>query len=244
MEDDPVGVTGLLNPLRSNRMAKILLVEDEPDFSELISGWLKNDHYLIESVENGEDAMDRLRFYKYDLVILDWMLPGISGVDVCKRYRSSGGTTPILMLTAKRHVDEKEAGLDAGADDYLTKPFELKELSARIRALLRRPSAFSGNVLKVGNLVLESNSFKVTRDGEDVQLLPKEFALLEFLMRHPNQVFSAEAILDRVWSSDSEASPETIRTYIKRLRKKLDVEGTPSLLSTVHGVGYKLEAPG
>lgn len=223
-------------------MAKILLVEDEPDFSELIAGWLKNDHYLIESVENGEDAMDRLRFYKYDLVILDWMLPGISGVDVCKRYRSSGGTTPILMLTAKRHVDEKEAGLDAGADDYLTKPFELKELSARIRALLRRPSAFSGNVLKVGNLVLESNSFKVTRDGEDIQLLPKEFALLEFLMRHPNQVFSAEAILDRVWSSDSEASPETIRTYIKRLRKKLDVEGTPSLLCTVHGVGYKLEA--
>jgi len=224
-------------------MAKILLVEDEPDFLMLISEWLKNEKHLVEAVENGEDALDRLRFYKYDCVILDWMLPALSGIEVCKMYRSTGGTTPILLLTAKKHVDEKEQGLDAGADDYLTKPFEMKELSARIRALLRRPQAFSGSILHVGNLMLEPNSFRVTRNGEDVALLPKEFALLEFLMRHPNQVFSAEALLDRVWSSDSEASPETIRTYIKRLRKKIDVDGQPSVLSTVHGVGYKLDSP-
>lgn len=224
-------------------MAKILVVEDEPDFSELVGEWLKNQHHVVEIVGNGEDALDRLRFYKYDIVVLDWMLPGVSGLEVCKTFRSNGGTTPILLLTAKKHVDEKEAGLDAGADDYLTKPFEMKELSARIRALLRRPQAFAGAVLQVGDLVLEPNTYKVTRNGEDLVLLPKEFALLEFLMRYPNQVFSAEALLDRVWSSDSEASPETIRTYIKRLRKKIDIDGHPSVLSTVHGVGYKLEAP-
>lgn len=224
-------------------MAKVLVIEDEPDFSELIGSWLKNEHYTVEVVGNGEDGLDRLKFYKYDVIILDWVLPGVSGVEVCRTFRNSGGVTPILMLTSKKHVDEKEAGLDAGADDYLTKPFELKELSARVRALLRRPNAFSGSVLKVGNLVLEPNSFRVTREGEEISLLPKEFALLEFLMRHPNQVFSAEAILDRVWASESEASPETIRTYIKRLRKKLDTEGKPSMLATVHGVGYKLEPP-
>ncbi len=222
-------------------MPKILVVEDEPDFSMLIGEWLKNEHHVVEVVETGEDALDRLKFYKYDIVILDWMLPGISGLDVCKKYRELGGTTPILLLTAKKHVDEKEAGLDAGADDYLTKPFEMKELSARIRALMRRPVALTGSVLQVGELSLEPTTFKVSRSGKEINLLPKEFALLEFLMRHPNQVFSAEALLDRVWSSDSESSPETIRTYIKRLRKKIDQQGQPSMLSTVHGVGYKLD---
>lgn len=117
----------------------------------------------------------------------------------------------------------------------------MKELSARIRALLRRPVALTGSVLQVGELSLEPTTFKVSRSGKEINLLPKEFALLEFLMRHPNQVFSAEALLDRVWSSDSESSPETIRTYIKRLRKKIDQQGEPSMLSTVHGVGYKLD---
>lgn len=224
-------------------MAKVLVIEDEPDFSDLIGGWLKNENYTVETVDTGEDGLDRLKFYKYDIIILDWVLPGLSGVEVCRDYRNTGGTTPILMLTSKKHVDEKSQGLDAGADDYLTKPFELKELSARVRALLRRPSAFAGSILKVGTLALEPNSFKVKRGADEISLLPKEFALLEFLMRHPNQVFSAEAILDRVWASESEASPETIRTYIKRLRKKLDVEGQPSILATVHGVGYKLEPP-
>ncbi|MBC7999202.1 MAG: response regulator transcription factor [Leptolyngbya sp.] len=224
-------------------MAKVLVIEDEPDFSDLIGGWLKTEHHTVETVDNGEDGLDRLKFYKYDIIILDWVLPGLSGVEVCSNYRSTGGTTPILMLTSKKHVDEKSAGLDAGADDYLTKPFELKELSARVRALLRRPTAFSGSILQAGSLALEPNSFKVTRGGAEIALLPKEFALLEFLMRHPGQVFSAEAILDRVWTSESEASPETIRTYIKRLRKKLDVEGQPSILGTVHGVGYKLDPP-
>ena len=225
-------------------MAKILLIEDEPDISDLVTQWLKNEHHVVEAVHSGEDALDLLRIYTFDLLILDWMLPGLSGIEVCKSFRDKGGSTPILMLTAKRHVDEKEVGLDAGADDYLTKPFELKELSARIRALLRRPVNFRGTVLKVGPINMDTTTYKVTHDsGDEIQLLPKEFALLEFFMRHPNQVFSAEALLDRVWASESEASPETIRTYIKRLRKKIDEKGKPSMVSTVHGVGYKLVEP-
>lgn len=224
-------------------MAKILLVEDEQDLSDLIREWLKADKHVVEVVSNGEDAVDRLKFYKYDVVILDWVLPRMSGLQVCQEYRSSGGTTPILFLTAKKMIDEKEAGLDAGSDDYLTKPFDMKELSARLRALLRRPQVFSGSNLKAGGIELDTTTRKVLYHGEELQLLPKEFALLEFLMKHQNKVFSSEALIERVWNSESDASPEVIRTYIKRLRKRLDIEGKPSLLQTVHGVGYKLEIP-
>ena len=223
-------------------MAKVLIVEDEPDLSDPIRAFLTHEHHLVEVVDNGLEALERLRFYKFDVIILDWMLPGLQGVEVCKQYRASGGSTPILMLTARRQTQEKVLALDAGADDYLTKPFDVYEVSARVRALLRRPAAVSSNLLKVRNIVLETSTFRVTRNDEEVQLLPKECALLEFLMRHPNQVFSAEALLDRVWASDSEASPETIRTYVKRLRQKIDTNGQPSIISTVHGVGYKLES--
>jgi two-component system, OmpR family, manganese sensing response regulator len=223
-------------------MAKILIVEDEVDLSEPVRVYLEGEHHLVEVVGDGQEAMERLRFYKYDVIILDWMLPGLSGIDVCKSFRASGGTTPILMLTSRKQTQDKIVGLDSGVDDYLAKPFEVQEVSARIRALLRRPQHMNNNTLTARNIVLEPGSFKVTRATTDVPLLPKEFALLEFLMRHPGQVFSPEALLDRVWSSESEASPETIRTYIKRLRQKIDTEGQPSLISTVHGVGYKLEA--
>jgi len=222
-------------------MAKILLVEDEPDFSVLIASLLSADHHMVEAVQKGEDAIELLRMYQFDCLILDWNLPGISGLDVCKHFRDGGGKSPILMLTARNHVDEKSAGLDAGADDYLTKPFELKELSARVRALLRRPTNFSGKSLKVGGLEMDVSNYRVSRGSDIIQLLPKEFALLEFFMRHTNQVFSPETLIDRVWLAGEEASPETIRTYIKRLRKKLDREGEPSLFSTVHGVGYKFD---
>lgn len=224
-------------------MAKILIVEDEPDLAEPVRAYLTHDHHLVEVVSDGNEALERLRFYKYDLIIMDWMLPGMHGVEVCKHFRASGGTTPILMLTSRKQVNDKITGLDSGADDYLTKPFDVQEIAARVRALLRRPQAVTSNVLTARNLVLETSTFRVTRDGAEISLLPKEFALLEFFMRHPNQVFSAEALLDRVWSSESEASPETIRTYIKRLRQKIDIKGEKnSIISTVHGVGYKLDA--
>ena len=224
-------------------MAKILIVEDELDLALPIRDSLSREHHVVEIVDNGADAVEYLRLYKYDLVILDWLLPGLSGIEVCSRYRSTGGTTPILILTARGTVDDKEVGLDSGADDYLVKPFHLKELAARVRALLRRPSAVSGKVLEAREITLDPSARTVAKDGKEIHLLPKEFSLLEFFLRHPNQVFSAEALLDRIWESDSEAMPDTIRTHIKTLRRKVDNEGEPSLIATVHGVGYKLEAP-
>ncbi len=222
-------------------MAKILIVEDEADLAYPVKDWLTREQHLIELTDNGNDALDKLRVYKYDLIILDWMIPGVSGIDVCQRFRHSGGTTPILILTAKSEVTEKETGLDAGADDYLTKPFHLKELSARVRALLRRNVQSSDVILKAGDVIVETLAHRVTVKGVTIHLVPKEYSLLEFLMRHPNQVFSADALLDRVWNSETMASPDTIRTYIKLLRKKLESDGKEPIIRTVHGVGYKLE---
>ncbi len=224
-------------------MAKILVVEDETDLAIPVRDWLTREQHLVELIDNGPDALDQLRIYKFDLIILDLMIPGINGMEVCKQFRQDGGSTPILMLTAKSGVEDKEAGLDAGADDYLTKPFHLKELSARVRALLRRHSQANSRELKVGDLVLDTVARTVTQNGKEIHFVPKEFSLLEFLMRHPNQVFSAEALLARVWASDTMASPDTIRTYIKLLRKGLGGDGKESYIRTVHGVGYKLESP-
>jgi len=196
---------------------------------------------LAEVVHTGPDGRERLLFYEYDLVILDWDLPTISGLDICKEFRSRGGKTPVIILTGKGQLQEKETGLDAGADDYLTKPFEMRELMARVRSLLRRPTGYSDTVLEVGDIVLDQTIFRVTRGGEEIRLLPKEFALLEFFMRHKGQQFSAEAVLNRVWPSESDATPESFRTCLKRLRQKIDVEGRPSIIEFVHGLGYRID---
>ena len=225
-------------------MSKILLVEDELDLSNQIRDWLTREHYLVETQENGEMAYHQLRVSKYDLIILDWQLPGMSGLDICKQYRSTGGKSPVLMLTARSAIDDREKGLDAGADDYLCKPFHLKELSARVRALIRRSSTTttaSGGVLHLKDISLDPSARRVTKGGADIKLEPKEFSLLEFLMRNRNIVFSADALLDRVWESDTSVSPDSIRTYIKALRKKLDNSGETSIITTVHGLGYRLE---
>jgi two-component system OmpR family response regulator len=172
---------------------------------------------------------------------MDWNLPHMEGIDICKAFRLNGGTTPIIMLTGKREIDDKEAGLDAGADDYLTKPFHMKELGARIRALLRRPAAVVSQDLKARDISLDPVTHRVCKGEKELDILPKEFALLEFLMRHPKQVFSAEALIERVWPTDSEASSGSIRTYVNRLRSKIDSEGQNSLITTVHGIGYRLD---
>jgi two-component system OmpR family response regulator len=174
-------------------------------------------------------------------VILDWQLPGMSGVDVLKQFRNQGGSTPVLMLTGKGNIEEKEQGLDSGADDYLTKPFHFKELSARLRAMLRRPAVTTGNQLKLRGIELDLAARKVSREGEEVHLLPKELALLEFLLRHPNEVFSPEALLDRVWHSESDSSVDTVYTTMRTLRKKISTEKSGALIKTVHGLGYTIE---
>lgn len=221
-------------------MAKILLVEDDKDLTVIIEDSLTLQKHLVEVVHTGAEGRERLLFFEFDLVILDWQLPGLSGVEICKEYRSRGGTTPIIMLTGKGAIQEKEFGLDAGADDYVTKPFEMRELHARVRALLRRPTGYTDNVLKAGDLMLEPGIFRVTRGETEIRLLPKEFALLEFFMRHKGQSFTAEAVLNRVWPSDSESTPESFRTCLKRLRQKIDVAGQPSVVEHVHGLGYRI----
>jgi DNA-binding response OmpR family regulator len=224
-------------------MVKVLVVEDDEFVSGLISDCLKLDHYDVEVVATGNEASDRLRLYNYDLILLDVGLPEQSGLDLCEKYRSTGGSTPIIMLTGKRSIDDKEAGLNAGADDYLTKPFNARELVARVRAVLRRPPLVTPTRLKISNLELDPVSHEVFLDGKKLDLKPKEFTLLEFFMRNPNQVFSNNDILNRVWVSESEASPQAVRVCMQRLRDKIDREGVPSIITTVYGVGYKLEVP-
>ncbi len=221
-------------------MAKILIVEDDQELSDTIKDCLDLERHTVEQSFDGRDCLSQLKFYKFDLIILDWDLPEFTGLEICRQFRSHGGQTPVLFLTGKRDLADKEAGFDAGADDYLTKPFAMKELSARVRALLRRPPQVQACVLSFRHVELDPACSAVRRSGETVKLQPREFALLEFLMKYPGKVFSADALLDRVWKSSSDATHEAITTTVKRLRKKLDLPGTPSIITTVHGIGYKL----
>jgi two-component system, OmpR family, response regulator len=221
-------------------MAKILMLEDEQALADIVIDWLTSQNYMVDHVNLVSDAKIRLKMYQYDLVILDVNLPDGNGVEVCRDFRTIGGRTPVLMLTGRSTVQEKALGLDSGADDYLTKPFHMDELAARVRALLRRPTSFAGAVLKFADLELNTSTHRVTKGSQEIQLLPKEFALLEFLMKHSGQVFSAEALIERIWPTDSDASPDAIRIYITRLRNKIDTKGEQSLISTMRGVGYRL----
>jgi DNA-binding response OmpR family regulator len=222
-------------------MAKILIVEDDQLLAQIIEDEMRTERHQSEHASDGSEALEKLRCYAYDLVVLDWNLPSIPGLDVLLEMRSAGKTTPVLMLTGKTKLQEKETGLDAGADDYLTKPFEIRELAARVRALLRRADQRTSNILNVGNLLLDPATHTVRRNGEDVLLSPKEFALLEFFMRNKNTVFSTEALISRVWKSDADVSNVAVRAELKRLRDKIDVAGQPSVIRTIFGVGYKLE---
>ncbi len=223
-------------------MPKILLVEDDKDLAKIISEYLKSEQYSFEIAHDGTTGYEFLVHGHFDLIILDWNLPGMSGVELLRKYRAGQGVSPVLMLTGKKEITDKEEGLDTGADDYLTKPFNMREMTARIRALLRRPAQSVSSTLKVGNLELDPHKHKLLKNGEDVHLLPKDFSLLEFFMRHPDEVFSQDALIQRVWSFDAEATSDALRTSIKRLRKKLDdtEDEEESIIETVRRVGYRL----
>lgn len=224
-------------------MGKILIVEDDKHAAEMVVSWLESERHNMDHAATGEDALEHLKMMEYDVVLLDWDLPGISGYDVLKAFRAMGHTTPVIMLTGKSNVEHKEEGLDGGADDYLTKPYSLKELSARIRAQMRRQSNAPSNELEFRDLVLVPDQMRVTRSGKDITLLPKEFTLLEFFMRNPDRVFTAEAIMIRVWSSEAETSTDAFRSTLKRLRQKIDSpQDQTSLIETVHGAGYRFNS--
>jgi OmpR-family two-component system manganese-sensing response regulator len=223
-------------------MPQILFVEDDKDLSAVVNEWLTADGYTVEVAHDGLTGWEFLRQYNYDVVILDWNLPGLSGPEMCNRYRAGGGAAPVIMLTAKSQITEKMEGFDSGVDDYLTKPFNLKELSARLRALLRRPQAVVTNVISNGYIELDVVKRRITKGGVEVHLLPRDFELLEFLMRHLDEVFSSEALLQRIWGSDAEATSDALRTSIKRLRQKLDVgdSDAQSFIENIPRVGYRL----
>lgn len=227
---------------RNNPMARILVVEDDRDLAATIETWLSAEHHTVVCAYDGSEGASRLKLDGYDLIILDWALPHVSGLELCRSFRARDGQTPIIMLTAKGLVADKEVGLDSGADDYLTKPFSLKELSARIRALLRRPPQLKTGVLAVGVITLDPVKHRVTREGEEIHLLPRDFALLEFLMRNVDIVFSTDALLNRVWEDDNDATADAVRTAIKRLRKKIDdgEDESTSLIENIPRVGYRL----
>ncbi len=222
-------------------MSRMLIVEDDEELATIIKDWLAIQKHAVETVADGDDALQMLSTTCYDVIILDLTLQGMGGLTVLKEFRARGGVTPVLILTGRKAVSEKEEGLDAGADDYLTKPFDHRELAARLRALLRRPALYSGDSLEIGDLVLDTAQHKVSRADEEIKLLPREFDVLEFFMRNPDRVFSSEALLRNIWSSESDGSDDAVRSCIKRLRRKIDVEGRPSLISSIYGVGYELK---
>ncbi|MDR3614179.1 MAG: response regulator transcription factor [Candidatus Obscuribacterales bacterium] len=225
-------------------MAKILLVEDDHDLAFTIADFLSRENHVVESVHDGLDGREMLKFGAFDLLVLDWDLPHLTGVEIMKEYRSSGGSAPIIMLTGRDKIEEKESGFETGADDYLTKPFQLRELSARIKSLLRRPAALVSNVLTVRDISLDTEKHRATRAGVDIKLTPKDFALLEFLMRHPDELFSSETILARVWRTEEETSNDALRVAIRRLRKALGEgeDAKESIIENVSRMGYRLKS--
>jgi DNA-binding response OmpR family regulator len=221
-------------------MAKILLVDHDHELAQHVCKVLEFDHHQIETVHSGLDGKNRLKSSAYDLVLLEWQLPDMSGITILEELRSST-QAPVMMVTGKDTLSDKEIGFEAGADDYLTKPFAMRELTLRVKALLRRQRIFNKDLLEAGPFAMDVTKYRLTLHGVEIQLLPREFALMQFLMRHPNTLFSAEALLSRVWSSETEAASDTVRQTIRRIRLKLQALDAAELLETVRGVGYRLK---
>ncbi len=221
---------------------KILVVEDDEGISGTLYRGLTFEGYKVNLVYDGLAALASARDDPPDLVVLDWMLPGLDGLEVCRRLRAAG-QTPILMLTAKDAIADRVHGLDAGADDYLVKPFAFDELVARVRALLRRAKPVAegqGEVLRVADLTMDTGTREVRRGNRKLELTAKEFDLLELFMRHPRQVLTREVIFDRIWGYDFGGESNIIEVYVRYLRQKMESENEPRLLQTVRGYGYAL----
>ncbi|HMY55657.1 MAG TPA: response regulator transcription factor [Candidatus Obscuribacter sp.] len=219
-------------------MPKILIVEDELHLAESVREWLFLEGHLVQVAQDSKEAERRLEESTFDVILLDILLPGASGLELCRNYRSRGGTARILITSAKGKTSDVEAGLDAGADDYIIKPFDLKVLTARIRALMRRSISVIGNQLVLGDLVVDPISHQVWRAEQNVRLLPQEFALLELLIRSPGKIYSADQLIQLLWHG--KATVHTVRTHIKNVRRKIDIAGCKPLLATLHGIGYVL----
>jgi len=223
-------------------VVKILLVEDDHRLSAAVKKGLELERYVVETAFDGASALDLIGSEKYDLVVLDLMLPLVDGLEVCRRVRSAQNHVPIIILTARSQLEDKINGLNCGADDYLTKPFSFEELLARIRALLRRPQVSLNPTISALDLKMDPSSFRVTRSGKPIKLTSKEFALLELFLRHPGQILTKKQIIDHLWDYESNILPNTVEVYIRKLRSKIDLpfKKSPPLIHTVRGFGYKI----
>ncbi len=221
---------------------RILVVEDEHKIANSLKKGLEQETYAVDVAYTGDDGLDLALTEEYDLFLLDILLPGIDGLTICRKIRENNIHTPVIMLTAKGQIADKVNGLDAGADDYLTKPFAFEELLARIRALIRRPASTLGTVLKYEDLSLNTTTYAVVRGNQSVSLSNKEYALLEYLLRHPDQILTKDQIIGHVWDYDANVLPNTVEVYIGYLRGKVDkpFPKSPALIQTIRGFGYKL----
>jgi DNA-binding response OmpR family regulator len=222
-------------------MPKLLLADDDKELVSGLTKFLTDKGYVVETAFCGRDALQLLENFTFEVIILDWQLGDMSGVDVCKRFRRQGGKTPVIMLTGLSDIENRVEGLNSGADDYLTKPFEVRELAARLGSLLRRPSLFMTSKLEAQGVSLEVETRIVSNGTQTVKLSPREAALLEFLLRHQNRDFSTAYIRDSVWPLDSEGSDDTVRTCMRTLRQKLAKIGKSDLIKTNLQSGYSIQ---
>jgi len=221
---------------------KLLLVEDDREISELLTEVLNEEQYLVDVATDGEEGWDFVEACDYDLILLDVMLPKLNGVDLCRQLRAKEHEMPVMMLTAKDSTEDQIDGLDAGADDYVVKPYKISELLARIRALLRRKTVSTSPILQWGGLSLDSNSCKVVYESQALKLTPKEYRLLELFLRNGSSLLSRSRILDNLWSFDEPPDENTIKAHMRRLRKKLSEAGAADdFIETVYGLGYRLK---
>lgn len=221
---------------------KLLVVEDEHRIAQAVKKGLEQEHYVVDLAYDGIEGFDLASDGSYDCIILDLMLPGMDGITICKTLRNDKNHTPVLMLTAKGELRDKVNGFANGADDYLTKPFAFEELLARVRVLTKRPKTIINPVLTIGDLSLNPHTYEITRKKKSISLSSKEFALLEYLMRHPNAVLTKDQIISHVWEYTADILPNTVEVYMKNLRNKIDVPfpSAKPLLQTVRGFGYKI----
>ena len=222
---------------------RILVIEDEHKLAGVLKRGLEEHGYAIDLAYDGEEGLALAELEPYDLIVLDIMLPKLDGLAVCRRLRQQRRNVPVLMLTARDAVDDRVAGLDSGADDYLVKPFAFRELLARVRALLRRDALSKDPVLRVADLEVDTITHEVCRAGKPAELTSKEYAVLEYFLRNPNRVLTRTQIAEHVWDYDFVAMSNVVDVYIRYLRRKLDDEREPRLLRTIRGVGYQLRAP-
>jgi DNA-binding response OmpR family regulator len=225
---------------------RILIIEDEKKLADSIKKGLEQESYAVDTAYEGSDGFGLAVTCDYDLIILDLMLPGMDGMEICRKLREKNIDTPIIMLTARGQIKDRVEGLNSGSDDYLVKPFAFEELLARIKALSRRPKSSTGMVLSVNDLKLNTLTYEVTRCGKEIRLSKKEYALLEFLMRNKGKILTKKQIIDHVWDYDADILPNTVEVYVGYLRDKIDrsFKNNKPLITTIRGFGYRLGGDG